>query len=144
MVEQGGTLGDKIHIKGPTTGRRGPEVLLLCVLFSGALSASAGRATAQEEEEEQEEDGAFWDPEVVTPTGQPTRISETPSATFIITGEEIRRSGAESLPEVLRRVPGLEVRQLAASDGQVSARGFVLELSNRIQVSRPLLMTWLG
>lgn len=76
----------------------------------------------------------FWDAPVVTPTGQASRVSESPSTTFVITGDEIRRSGAASIPEILRRVPGLDVRSMTASDGQVGLRGFAYEISDRVLV----------
>lgn len=76
----------------------------------------------------------FWDPLVVTPAGQPSRVSESPSTTFVITGEEIRRSGAPSIPELLRRVPGIDVRVISAVDGQLGMRGFAYEVSDRILV----------
>jgi iron complex outermembrane receptor protein len=76
----------------------------------------------------------FWDPMVVTPAGQPSRVSESPSTTFVITGEELRRSGAPSIPELLRRVPGLDVRLISATDGQLGMRGFAYEVSDRILV----------
>jgi len=75
-----------------------------------------------------------WNPVVVTPTGQASRVSESPSTTFVITGEEIRRSGASSLPEILRRVPGLDVRILTATDGQLGLRGFAFEIAERVLV----------
>lgn len=75
-----------------------------------------------------------WNPLVVTPTGQAARVSESPSTTFVITDEEIRRSGAATLPEILRRVPGLDVRILTATDGQLGLRGFAYEIAERILV----------
>ncbi|HEX9400853.1 MAG TPA: TonB-dependent receptor [Anaeromyxobacter sp.] len=76
----------------------------------------------------------FWDPPVVTPSGQASRVSESPSTTFVITADEIRHSGATSVPEILRRVPGLDVRQMTATDGQLGLRGFAYEIADRILV----------
>ncbi len=76
----------------------------------------------------------FWDPDVVTPAGQASRVSESPSTTFVITADEIRRSGATSLPEILRRFPGLDVRSMTATDGQTGLRGFAYEIGDRILV----------
>jgi outer membrane receptor protein involved in Fe transport len=101
----------------------------MAVLIAGGSAFGAAAAPGSDFD-----DAAFWNPEVVTPTGNPTRVSETPSATFVITGDEIRRSGAQSLPEVLRRVPGLDVRMMGAADGQVGARGFGWELARHVLV----------
>jgi iron complex outermembrane receptor protein len=39
----------------------------------------------------------------------PTKIEETPAAVYVLTSEDIRRSGHSSVPEALRMVPGLNV-----------------------------------
>lgn len=49
---------------------------------------------------------------------------KTPAAVFVILREDIARSAATSIPELLRMVPGLEVAQVNASTWAVSARGF--------------------
>jgi iron complex outermembrane receptor protein len=50
-------------------------------------------------------------------------ISEAPSNVYVITEEDIRRSGATDIPTLLRRVPGFEVMQTNATDFNVSVRG---------------------
>ncbi|HXA83746.1 MAG TPA: TonB-dependent receptor plug domain-containing protein, partial [Candidatus Dormibacteraeota bacterium] len=52
------------------------------------------------------------------------RVRTTAAAIYVISQDEIRRSGATSLPEVLRNVPGLTVERVNASTWVVSARGF--------------------
>lgn len=95
-------------------------------LVAGTLLWVAPRAQAGEDE--------YWDPAVITPTGQPQRVSDAPSTVHVITAEEIRDSGATSIVEVLRRVPGLDVRQIGAGYGQVGPRGFAYELAKRVLV----------
>src|SRR5436190_21413365 len=51
-------------------------------------------------------------------------LSKTPAAVSIVTQEDIRRSGATSIPEALRLVPGLEVARVDASQWPISPRGF--------------------
>jgi iron complex outermembrane receptor protein len=51
-------------------------------------------------------------------------IGESPAAIFVITPEMIRRSGATSIPELLRMVPGMEVGHIDSSKWGVSSRGF--------------------
>ena len=51
-------------------------------------------------------------------------LSRAAADITVITQEDIRRSGATSIPEVLRMVPGLEVAQMDGSTWAISARGF--------------------
>lgn len=49
---------------------------------------------------------------------------EVSSAIFVLTQDDIRRSGATSIPEALRLVPGLQVAHYSANSWAVTARGF--------------------
>src|SRR5438477_10340492 len=49
------------------------------------------------------------DIEVTTVTKEPKEVSRTPAAIYVLTSEDIRRSGATSIPDLLRLVPGVEV-----------------------------------
>ncbi len=51
-------------------------------------------------------------------------LSRTAAAVFVISQDDIRRSGATSIPEVLRIVPGLDVARMDANKWAVTARGF--------------------
>lgn len=64
---------------------------------------------------------------VITPTRIEQRISEVPSATTVITAEEIRRSGLLHLPDILRRVAGVDVASDTASQSEVNIRGVNIE-----------------
>jgi iron complex outermembrane receptor protein len=61
-------------------------------------------------------------------------LEQVASAAYVITQEDIRRSGATSLPELLRGVPGLNVAQVDANQWAVSARGFSGLFSNKMLV----------
>jgi len=65
---------------------------------------------------------------------QETRLSEAPASVFVISGAEIRRSGATSLPEALRLAPNLQVARADAHDYAISARGFGSTLANKMLV----------
>ena len=56
------------------------------------------------------------------------------AAVFVITGEDIRRSGATTLAEVLRMVPGVEVARANTVDWAVSIRGFNGQFANKLLV----------
>jgi iron complex outermembrane receptor protein len=55
---------------------------------------------------------------------RPEPLAEAAAAVFVINREDIRRSGATTLPEVLRLAPNLEVAQLNGYTWTISARGF--------------------
>ncbi len=73
--------------------------------------------------------------EVTSVSRRPESLSEAAAAVFVITEEDIRRSGAASLPEVLRLAPNLNVQRVNAVDYAISARGFNgYETSNKLLV----------
>src|SRR6202521_1839262 len=61
-------------------------------------------------------------------------LSRTAAAVFVITQENIRRSGANNIPDLLRMVPGLDVAQINANSWAVSARGFNHQFSDKLLV----------
>jgi iron complex outermembrane recepter protein len=62
------------------------------------------------------------------------RVADMAAAAFVISSEEIRRSGAQSIPEALRLVPGLNVAQISSSRWAVSSRGFNERFSSKLLV----------
>ncbi len=50
--------------------------------------------------------------QVVTETKEPEQVWKTPSAIYVLTGEEIRRSGVTTIPDALRLVPGVNVARV--------------------------------
>ena len=61
---------------------------------------------------------------VTTAFKKPQSVKNIPAAVYIITSEDIRRSGAESIPELLRVVPGVNVAKIDNGNWAVSIRGF--------------------
>ncbi|MFO0983581.1 MAG: TonB-dependent receptor plug domain-containing protein, partial [Planctomycetota bacterium] len=72
--------------------------------------------------------------EVTSVARKEQKLAETPSAVYVITQEDIRRSTARSVPDLLRSVPGLEVAQVNANQWAISARGFNLPFANKLLV----------
>lgn len=62
--------------------------------------------------------------EVTSVSKTAERLSRAPAAIYVITHDQIIRSGATNIAEALRLAPNLEVRRLTASSYAVSARGF--------------------
>ncbi len=51
-------------------------------------------------------------------------VADAPAAVFVITQEDIQNSGARSIPELLRMVPGLEVARIDENKWAIGSRGF--------------------
>lgn len=62
------------------------------------------------------------------------KLSDAPTSVFVITAEDIRRSGATSLPEALRLAPNLQVARVSANEYAISARGFNGTAANKLLV----------
>jgi len=62
------------------------------------------------------------------------RLSDTAAAVTVLTGDDVHRSGAQTLPEALRLVPGLHVAQIGAATWAITSRGFNSEFANKLLV----------
>lgn len=60
---------------------------------------------------------------ISTVSRKPQNISDTAAAVFVISQEDIRRSSANSIPELLRMAPGLSVARIDASKWSITSRG---------------------
>jgi iron complex outermembrane recepter protein len=72
--------------------------------------------------------------EVTTPSKTPTRAFQSAAAITVITGEDIKRSGALSIPEALRLAPGVEVARIDGNKWSIGIRGFGSRLSRSVLV----------
>lgn len=64
----------------------------------------------------------------------PQKWSHSPSAIQVVTSSEIDRSGATSIPQALQLADNLDVAQRGASNWAISARGFNIDLANKLLV----------
>jgi iron complex outermembrane recepter protein len=71
---------------------------------------------------------------VSTVSRTPSTVGKSPAAVFVITNEMIRRSGALTIPDVLRMAPGVNVAQIDANTWSVTIRGFSGAFSNKLLV----------
>jgi iron complex outermembrane receptor protein len=72
--------------------------------------------------------------EVTSPSKEPQSAMRAPVAIFVITGEDIRRSGATCIPEALRSAPGVEVARIDSNKWSIGIRGFGSRLSRSVLV----------
>ncbi len=111
--------------------------LLLALLL---IFSSTNRASASEAELEVSDDlvslsiEELMNIEVTSVSKKSERLSGAAAAVFVITGDDLRRSGATSIPEALRMVPGLQVARIDASTWAVSSRGFNGRFADKLLV----------
>lgn len=71
---------------------------------------------------------------VTTVTRTESTVAKSPAAIFVITNEMIRRSGARSIPEVLRMAPGVQVARIDSSRYAISIRGSNDQFSDKLLI----------
>src|SRR5438309_3101227 len=113
-------------------------LLLAVLLVVGLVSTSWGESRQNNEEavghltQMSLED--LGNINVTTAAKEPVKASLTPAAIYVITQEDIRRSGATSIPEILRLAPGVEVARVDSNTWSVGVRGFGSALSRSVLV----------
>ena len=96
------------------------QFLLLCIFTINAVLASQSTPLKQD----------FFDVpleellkvKISTVSRKPQTLSETAAAVFVISQEDIRRSSANSIPELLRMAPGLSVARIDGNKWSVTSR----------------------
>lgn len=112
-------------MKTKSSGRVAP--IGLCMLLG--LQAGAAVADAATEAEATIEKLArssleeLMQVKVTTVAGSPQSRMESPAAVYVISGDDLRRSGHRSIPEALRMVPGMHVARINAGSWLVGSRG---------------------
>lgn len=101
--------------------------LCLCALIGKTQDLELTKLKALSMEE-------LMDIEVISVSKQKEKIVQAASAVQVITYEDIRSSGATSVPEALKLASNLQVAQVNASQWAISARGFNNVLANKLLV----------
>jgi iron complex outermembrane receptor protein len=66
----------------------------------------------------------FGEPVTTSATGKPQKASDAPVTMEIITQDDIRRSGADNIPDILQFVSGISVRRYGFASADVGIRGY--------------------
>jgi iron complex outermembrane receptor protein len=72
--------------------------------------------------------------EVTSVARREQKLSQSASAVYVITQEDIRRSGVTTIPDALRMAPGVQVAQVDGSKWAISIRGFTGRFANKLLV----------
>lgn len=134
----------RIGLKNTARGwhGRGVRRWMLVVWFAAAamLSVASCEAARAQRSEQKPDDLAnasledLMNVQVTSVSKKEQTLSRTPAAVYVITQEDIERSGATNIPDLLRMVPGMNVAQINASNWAISARGLNGQFSNELLV----------
>lgn len=75
-----------------------------------------------------------YTPIVITSARYGQDTLEAPNAVTILTGEELIAAGVTSIPDLLRRIPGVDVMAMSPADYNIGVRGFNDRLANKVLV----------
>jgi iron complex outermembrane receptor protein len=76
----------------------------------------------------------LMDIKVTSVSKKEEKLFQTAAAVYVITQEDIRRSGMTSIPDLLRMVPGLDVARIDGTKWAVGSRGFNGRFTNKLLV----------
>lgn len=100
------------------------SLLTACSLIAlGTVGACSGQAHAQSMDYGSLEN-LFGEPVTTSATGTPQKASDAAVNMTIITATEIRQAGSRNIPDILGRVPGLDIFQASATGFDVGVRGY--------------------
>jgi outer membrane receptor for ferrienterochelin and colicins len=105
---------------------RGCGVLVILLLGVGAAHAQSVDYGGLEQ--------IFGEPITTSATGKPQRASDVPADMTIITQDDIRRSGADNIPDILQFVAGIDMRRYSFDDAEIAIRGYDVPLNPRMLV----------
>jgi len=77
---------------------------------------------------------ALMDVQVTSVSRKKQKIVDSAAAVYVITQEDIRRSGLQTIPEILRKVPGLHVAHIDSSKWAITSRGFNGRFANKLLI----------
>jgi len=99
------------------------SMVAFCLLFFGAISAQAASLPVENELVQLSLEDLMT-LEITSASRKAQSLADTAAAAFVITNEDIRRSGVTNIPDALRMVPGVTVARIDSSKWAVTARGF--------------------
>lgn len=101
-----------------------PAAAVIMLLISNAAATDLTELSIEE----------LMNIEVISTARQARPLADAAAAVFVITAEDLRRSGVTSVAEALRMVPGMQVARIDANKWAITARGFNGRFANKLLV----------
>jgi iron complex outermembrane receptor protein len=106
----------------------GITISMICFISFSPVAGAVDDTTAEEKK------GITFNPQIFSLSKKKENAFDAASATYVLSSEDIRRSGATSIPEALRLVPGVQVARMSGNAWAISIRGFDRQFSNKLLV----------
>ncbi len=121
--EDGDGVDDREQPKPPKSGIATPGSSTAAVVSPSAVPKTSART-----------EGVYEEAVVTASRGAAQSPLDAANSIAVITGQDIHLSGITKIPELLRRVAGVDIMQVSASQNEISMRGFNQRLSNKVLV----------
>lgn len=108
--------------------------LLVSTLMIGAFSSALAQSTWASADYFDLTLEQLLDTQIISASKKIETVAEAPAAVYVVTSEDIMRSGVTSIPDALRMVPGVNVAHSDSNSWAISIRGFNSTLANKLLV----------
>lgn len=113
-------------------------VLFCCLFpswgFSDELAGDLNQTSSELKQLMQLDLNDLLNLEVTSVSKKAQKVSKSAAAIFVITGQDIKRSGVTSIPEALRMAPGIDVAKIDGNKWAITSRGFNGRFANKLLV----------
>lgn len=116
----------------PTRQKRTSLALVVTALIWAFVTLAAAQSDVVDVTTMSVED--LMNMKVTSVSKRTQKLADAAAAVYVITQEDIRRSGATSIPEALRLVPGIQVARIDENKWAISSRGFNGRFANKLLV----------
>ncbi len=110
------------------------RTFLAAMIAAGAVFAQTPQVTPTKDVPEDLSVEEILGLQVTSVGRKAQQVAKAPAAVYVITQEDIRRSGAMNIPDILRIVPGLMVARINGNNWAISSRGGTRQFANKMQV----------
>ena len=117
-----------------TNSRKRARIAKIAPCVAGASLLFGGLANAADNDFMDKSIEELMNMQVTSVSKRKEQLSDAAASIFVITDEDIRRSGVTSIPEALRMSPGVEVARQDSHTWAISSRGFNDEFANQLLV----------
>src|SRR5882724_5353297 len=124
----------ELSMKSQTVCLKGLRILSILCCFLATASLASGQGQQPTKDLADKSIDELSNIQVTSVSRKEQKLFQTAAAVYVITQEDIRRSGLSSVPELLRTVPGLSVAQMSGNTWAVSSRGFNSHFANKMLV----------